>query len=156
MTSKSPSCPSARAWGARLREQGCTCNTVTVGIRDKNLIHYDRQTKLPRPTHNTMDLWDTAVALYQTHHTLGAPVRSLSVKAGGLAPAEDMEQLSLFPEEQKAQRRGAIDRTVDAIRAKYGYFSIRRVITQLDPALDLDAKGEHIIHPIGFLGTLNG
>ena len=142
--------------GARLREQDCTCTTVTVGIRDNRLVHYDRQTKLPRPTHNTMDLWETAMALYQTHHTGGAPVRSLSVKASGLAPVEDMEQLSLFPEEQKAQRRAAIDRTVDAIRAKYGYFSIRRAVALLDPALDLDAKGEHIIHPIGFLGTLDG
>lgn len=141
--------------GARLREQNCTCTTVTVGIRDNRLNHYDRQTKLPRPTHNTMDLWEAAMALYQTHHAGGAPVRSLSVKASGLAPAEDMEQLSLFPEEQKAQRRAAIDRALDAIRAKYGYFSIRRAVTLLDPALDLDAKGEHIIHPIGFLGTLN-
>ena len=45
---------------ARLREQNCTCTTVTVGIRDDRLVHYDRQTKLPRPTHNTMDLWEAA------------------------------------------------------------------------------------------------
>lgn len=141
---------------ARLREQNCTCTTVTVGIRDDRLVHYDRQTKLPRPTHNTMDLWEAAMALYQTHHTGGAPVRSLSVKASGLAPAEDMEQLSLFPEEQKAQRRAAIDQTLDHLRKKYGYYSIRRAITLLDPALNLDAKGEHIIHPVGFLGTLDG
>ena len=65
-----------------------------------------------------------------------------------------MTQLSLFPEERKAQRRADIDRTLDRIRAKYGYFSIRRAITPIDPALDLDARGDHIIHPVGFLGTL--
>ena len=43
---------------------------------------------------------------------------------------------------------------MDKIRAKYGYFSIRRAIILVDPALDLDAKGDHIIHPVGFLGTL--
>ena len=43
---------------------------------------------------------------------------------------------------------------MDSIRAKYGYTGIRRGIQLLDPALDLDAKGSHIIHPIGFLGTL--
>ena len=67
-----------------------------------------------------------------------------------------MEQLSLFPEEQKAQRRAAIDRTLDRLRGKYGYFCIRRGITLVDPVLDLDARGEHIIHPVGFLGTLHG
>ena len=62
-------------------------------------------------------------------------------------------QLSLFPEEQKAQRRADIDRALDKIRGKYGYYSIRRAIMLVDPALDLDVKGEHIIHPVGFLGT---
>lgn len=81
-------------------------------------------------------------------------MRSLSVKASGLSPADDLIQLSLFPEIQKAQRRADIDRTLDRLRNKYGYFCVRRAITLLDPALDLDAKEEHIIHPVGFLGTL--
>ncbi len=55
------------------------------------------------------------------------------------------------PEERKAQRRADIDRAIDRVRAKYDYFSIRRAITLIDPALDLD---DHIIHPVGFLGTL--
>jgi len=137
----------------RLREQGCVCTTIAVGLRDSQLFHYDRQIKLPRPSANTMDLWEAAVELFQ-RHTDGSPVRSLSVKASGLSLAEGMEQLSLFPEEQKVQRRAAIDRTLDRLREKYGYFCIRRAVTLLDPALDLDAKGDHIIHPIGFLGTL--
>lgn len=139
---------------ARLREQDCVCTTVAVGIRDNRLIHYDRQVRLTRPTSNTLDIWEAAVELFRRHHTAGSPVRSLSVKASGLSLAESMEQLSIFPEEQKAQRRATIDRTLDKLRSKYGYFIIRRAVTLLDPALDLDAKGDHIIHPIGFLGTL--
>ena len=115
----------------------------------------DRQAKLNRPTANTLDIWETAVGLFQRHHTSREPVRSLSVKASGLTPADGVVQLSLFPEEQKAQRRADIDRTLDKIRSKYGYHSIRRAIALADPALDLDAKEEHIIHPIGFLGTLH-
>lgn len=140
---------------ARLRGQNCTCTTVTLGIRDNRLIHYARQARLPRATSGTLDIWEAAVELFRAHYSAGAPVRSLSVKASGLAPAEEMEQLSLFPEVQKAQRRTAIDRTLDKLRSKYEYFCVRRAITLLDPALDLDAKGEHIIHPIGFLGTLH-
>ena len=92
--------------------------------------------------------------IFRHSHISGCPVRSLSVKASGLSPADEMTQLSLFPEERKAQRRADIDRTLDRIRAKYGYFSIRRAITLIDPALDLDARGDHIIYPVGFLGTL--
>lgn len=77
------------------------------------------------------------------------------LKASGLAPAEEMEQMSLFSEEQKAQRRAMIDQTLDKLRRKYGYSCFRRSITLVDPSLDLDARGEHIIHPVGFLGTLS-
>ncbi|MDE7245318.1 MAG: DNA polymerase IV [Oscillospiraceae bacterium] len=142
--------------GTRLREQNCLCSTVTVGIRDNRLLSCDRQARLPRPTANTLDIWETAVEIFERHHVGGVPVRGLSVKVSNLAPAEEMEQMSLFPEEQKAQRRAMIDRTLDKLRRKYGYFCIRRGITLIDPSLDLDAKGEHIIHPIGFLGTLSG
>ena len=79
----------------------------------------------------------------------------IDFRASGLTPADGIVQLSLFPEMQKAQRRSDIDRTLDKIRGRYGYHSIRRAIALVDPALDLDAKGEHIIHPIGFLGTLH-
>lgn len=141
--------------GARLREQGCTCATVSAGIRDNRLANYDRQIKLARPTSSTLDIWEAVCRLFREHHTSGIPIRSLSVKASGLAPVEELEQLSLFPEEQKAQRRTAIDQVIDSLRKRYGYYSVRRGITLIDPALDLDAKGEHVIHPIGFLGTLS-
>ena len=139
---------------ARLREQSCVCSTVTVGIRTNDLATFDRQLKLARPTDNTLMIWEAAMDVFRRSHTSGKPVRSLSVKVIGLAPADEMTQLSLFSEERKAQRRTDIDRVMDCIRAKYGYFSIRRAITLLDPALDLDAKGDHTIHPVGFLGTL--
>jgi len=67
----------------------------------------------------------------------------------GVVIADEMDQLSLFPEIQKEQRRKDIDQVVDQIRAKYGYFGIRRAVTLLDPALDLDARGDHMIHPVG-------
>ena len=140
--------------GARLREQGCACTTVTVGIWDNRLLSYDRQEKLPRPANSTMAIWETAVRLVTRSRSGDTPIRSLSVKVSGLSPADEMDQLSLFPDLQREQRRKDIDRVMDQIRAKYGYFSIRRAVTLLDPALDLDARGDHVIHPVGFLGTL--
>lgn len=102
-----------------------------------------------------MTIWETAVRLVRRGQFSGIPIRSLSVKAGGLSPVDEMDQMSLFPEIQKAQCRADIDRAVDKIRAKYGYFSIRRAVTLLDPVLDLDARGDHVIHPVGLLGTLS-
>ena len=139
---------------ARLREQRCLCSTVQLGIRDNTLLRYERQEKLKAPASNSTDLFDAAFRLFCTNRP-SRPVRSLSVRACGLSPAEEAPQLSLFPEDVKRRKQEDLEQAVDRIRAKYGYTGIRRGIQLLDPALDLDAKGSHIIHPIGFLGTLS-
>ena len=64
-------------------------------------VEQSKQNKLNHPTANTLDIWETAVELFRRHHTSREPVRSLSVKASGLTPADGVVQLSLFPEEQK-------------------------------------------------------
>ena len=138
---------------ARLREQRSLCSTVQLGIRDNTLLRYERQEKLAFPVSNSSDLFASAFRLFCANRP-ARPVRSLSVRAAGLAPADEAPQLSLFPEDVRRQKREDLERAVDSIRAKYGYTGIRRGIQLLDPALDLDAKGSHIIHPIGFLGTL--
>lgn len=61
--------------GARLREQGCVCTTVTVGIRDNRLISYDRQEKLPHPTNSTVAIWGTAVGLVTRNRSGDIPIR---------------------------------------------------------------------------------
>lgn len=144
----------AESVGTRLREQGCVAGTIQLGIRDKDLYSYERQARLELPTSNALDLMETAFGLYSRHHISGKPVRSLSLRASGLTPADGLRQLSMFPEEQKLRKRNDIERAMDKIRGKYGYESIRRGVALLDPSLDLDAKADHIIHPVGFLSTI--
>lgn len=138
---------------ARLREQRSVCGTVQLGIRDSALMGYERQEKLPFPVCTSTELFDTAFRLFLANRP-GKPVRSLSVRASGLEVEEEAPQLSLFADDIRRQRHTDLERAMDRIRGKYGYESIRRGIMLTDPALDLDAKGGHIIHPIGFLGTL--
>lgn len=139
---------------ARLREQRSVCGTVQIGIRDTALLWYERQQKLYTPTCNSTVIADTAFRLFSENRP-PRPVRSLSVRASGLALEDESPQLSFFPEDAKLLRRTDLERTMDHIRAKYGYSSIRRSIQLLHPELDLDAKGDHIIHPVGFLSTLS-
>ena len=141
----------AESVAARLREQNSLCRIIQLGIRDNTLSSYERQTRLQVATSNATDLMSAAFRLFKQHHREGTPVRSLSLRALGLVVAD--EQLSLFPEEQARRKEGDLEAVIDRLRQKYGYHSVRRGITLLEPALDLDAKGEHIIHPIGFLGT---
>ena len=139
---------------ARLREQGALCTTVQLSVRDNALMWYGCQRKLSMPLCNSTGIFEAAFALYLDHRP-PRPVRSLSVRASGLTPVGDGVQLSLFGEERRSLKHTDLERAMDKVRAKYGYASIRRGIMLTDPALDLDARGEHIIHPIGFLATLN-
>ena len=131
--------------GSRLRGQGTRCTTVQVGVRDHILVSYERQTKLELPTNNTRDLFEASFALFKKHHVNGKPVRSLSVRALGLMP--DDEQISLFHDEQRRQKEHDLEAAVDQLRRKYGYNSVQRGVTLLDPSLNLDAEGEHVIPP---------
>jgi DNA polymerase-4 len=138
---------------ARLREQNSACSTVSIGVRDTSLLWYTRQTKLHRPVCDSSSVFKAAFGLYQANRPVRA-ARSLSVSATGLSIAEEHPQLSLFEEDAHALRRTDIEQAMDKIRRKYGYESIRRGIQLVHPELDLDAKGDHIIHPVGFLGTI--
>lgn len=139
---------------ARQREQQSLCSTIQLGIRDNALYRYERQDKLAVPVNNSTDIFDMAFSLFCKNRP-ARPVRSLSVRALGLSLADEAPQLSLFPEDNRRRKRDDLERAIDRIRGKYGYESIRRGIQLMDTALDLDAKGSNIIHPIGFLGTLD-
>lgn len=46
-----------------------------------------------------------------------------------------------------------VDRTVDYIRRRFGYYSIQRGIMYFDAGLSsLNAKEEHTVHPHGYFG----
>lgn len=138
---------------ARLREQRSVCSTVQLGIRDNQLFAYDRQQRLHSPTCISSDLFSVAFSLFLENHP-PRPVRSLSVRACTLSLVDEAPQLSFLPEDIQRLKRTDLECAMDRIRSKYGYESIRRGIMLTDPALDLDTKSNHIIHPIGFLGTL--
>ena len=137
----------------RLRAQFSVCSTVQLGVRDAGLLWYERQVKLPLPSCSSSALFHAAFALFQENRP-SKPVRSLSVRASGLSLEAEADQFSLFPEENRARRHTDLERAMDQIREKYGYHSIQRGIMLTDPALNLNARAVHIVHPVGFLGTL--
>jgi len=139
---------------ARLREQHCTCKTIQLTMRDNDLFSFDRQGSLS-PTDSTYDIFQFAFALFKRYHTPGKPIRSLAVALRGLSPTPNFVQMSLFPEDVKAIKHKNMDSVIDKLRSKYGYTSIRRGVALLDDQLDADIKSSNIVHPVGFLGTLN-
>ena len=135
---------------ARMREYDFVCDTVQLGVRDNELQSYERQGKLPYPNRTAKALFEKAFELYKRNHLSGKPVRSLSVRACRLSVREN-EQLSLMPDVAAIQKQEELESAVDALRGRFGPFSIRRGILLADRQLSgLNPKDDHIIHPESF------
>lgn len=116
----------------RLREQGLQCRTVQVSLRDRNLLWRERQTPLPFPASSAQTLYESVYPLVLAQ--IRGPLRSVGVRACQLDHWAH-SQTSLFPEEQRSQKRDDLERAVDAIRRRFGRDSVRRGLLLTDPSL---------------------
>lgn len=136
----------------RMRELGSRCTTVEISVRDTDLSWFSRQRKLPSPSCSSAEITQTAFELFKRNYHWNKPIRSIGVRGCGLVPAQDM-QLSLFPDDKKHERWERLDVTVDELRQRYGYMSIRRALMDTDPILGrINPKDGHTVHPIGYFG----
>lgn len=135
---------------ARMREYDFVCDTVQLGVRDNELQSYERQGKLPYPNRTAKALFEKAFELYKRNHFSGKPVRSLSVRACRLSVREN-EQLSLMPDVAAIQKQEELESAVDALRNRFGHFSVQRGLLLTDLQLSsLNPKDDHVIHPESF------
>ncbi len=136
---------------ARLRAQGLLCRTVQIGLRTNDLLCFERQKKLPRATCLASELHEAAMELLRGQYGWQKPLRSIGVRGAELAPAASPFQLSMFENAEKLEKLENLERAVDDIRRRFGYYSISRAAVLSDPTLtNINAKDDHVIHPVGF------
>lgn len=107
----------------RLRAHGMDCTTVQVTIRDPDFKTITRQTPLSYPTCLSRDLTESCLTLIRAAKRIDKPIRMLTVTALGLVPTgETGLQIDLFaPQEtENRQKLEKLERTKDAIRARFG------------------------------------
>lgn len=108
----------------RARALGRMGTVVSVYCRGADFDHpssFSRQSKLPRPTAITMEVYPQVIKLFQAHWDC-RPLRAVGVRLSGLV--DDCEvQLSWFDHRDKAS---ALTRAMDNIRDKFGATSLFR------------------------------
>lgn len=134
----------------RLRETGCYCQTVAIHVRNKELDSFTRQMKLPKPSDLTNEIARAAIELFVRNYDFSSDIRSMGVRVTDLVPDSTPIQLDLFGNEEIRVRQARLDDTVDGLRKRFGNLSVRRAVTIGDQMSCLDAKKDHIIHPIGY------
>lgn len=142
----------AESVGARMRELASKCTVVEISVRDTELHSFSRQRKLRSPTCSSLEIADAALELFRANYRWELPIRSIGVRVAGLIEANECDQLSLFLDDTRRQKREQIEGAVDRIRDRFGYMSIQRAAIFADPQLAGINPKEHIVHPVGFFG----
>ena len=127
----------------RLRKHGMKASTLQLTIRDPNFKDICRQRPLATPTNTARELHQAALDILARSWKSGAPIRAITLTAHNLIPeTEAAEQLDLFRQSAPGQRDRveALERTMDAIRAKYGRDAV--TVAALAPEQAPEENGE--------------
>lgn len=110
--------------GMRLREDGAQVSCVQVELVTSQFLRASRQGQLMEPTDVTRELGDKAQELLSDLWNGRQPLRKLGVHAYGARQIVG-RQFCLF-ERHRYDRFGQAERSVDAVRKKYGMDCVKR------------------------------
>lgn len=128
----------------RMRDNGFEATTIKISVRDNELLSFERQMKLHRPTNLCAELVPAAMELFKKHYRWYKPIRSLGIRGADLVPEGSVFQLSLFDDEARRERIVRLERCVDRIRGQYGHSSLQRAVLKKERL-----KGENANNDIG-------
>ena len=141
----------AESVGARLREAGMRCQTVSLSARTTDLVWAGHQCRLSLPTNITADIGAAACAMLEERFLDFLPLRSLGVSVGQLSGDALPLQTDLFGEARR-EKQEALDRSLDDLRRRFGHQVVQRGIVLTDRAfVRVNPKEEHFVHPVAFL-----
>lgn len=106
----------------RLRESEKCAQVISVSLKNNEFVTYSHQRKLEAPTDSTNLFYEQAKKLFNEMWK-GEPLRHLGVHYSKLC-SNDFFQLSMFQIQSEKQKM--LDKTVDALRFKYGSESLVR------------------------------
>lgn len=112
--------------GNRLRSDCVKIQVVSVGIRYYDLSYFSHQRVLDAPTDLTLEIYSAARGLFLELWD-GRRIRHLGVHTSRAKKDNPGRQMSLF-DEVDYEKLAVMDRTVDAIRDRFGIDSVKRVV----------------------------
>jgi len=135
--------------GHRLRVHGLSARTVQVGVRGNNLFGSQFQCKLPYKTQLPCEIAATAFKAFKEHYKWGTNVRAVTVRAIELVPKDQPEQLTLFTDHARREKRERLEDAIEEIRGRFGKRAITNAILMGD--LKMPNDGRHSVKMPGLM-----
>lgn len=111
--------------GMRMRKDRMAGGCVSVSLRTDQFLDFGKQQQLPGRTDVTEEIYKAACGVFYRVWDGKTPLRQLGVSVSNLA-GESYCQCDMFTDPMQSIRRAKLDRTVDALRERYGEDVVRR------------------------------
>ena len=106
--------------GHRLRVHELSAKGVQITVKDDGLTHKQYQAQMPLPTQSPMEIALKARSLFEGNYRWMQNVRAITVRAINLVPSTMPQQLDLFDDAVKREKRDRLEDTIEKIRMRFG------------------------------------
>lgn len=109
--------------GIRLRSEEKYATVISVQLKNNNFFNYQHQKKLVNPISSNEDIYENACILLKDMWK-GDPIRLVGLRVSDFTD-KTYEQVSLFEEAGKLEKRDKVQKAMDKINKKYGTNTIK-------------------------------
>lgn len=106
--------------GHRLRIHDLCAQGVQIYVRGNDLLGSQFQCKLPFRTQLPSEIAAAGFRLFQERYRWGTKVRAVCIRAIDLVPKSEVEQLNMFVDTARLDRRERLEDAIEALRDRYG------------------------------------
>lgn len=104
--------------GLRLRKEEKYATVVSIQLKNSSFITYGHQKKVVNPISSDEDIYEVACELLKNMYK-GDPIRLVGLRVSDFTN-KTYEQISLFEEVGKLEKRDKVQKTLDEINKKFG------------------------------------
>jgi len=135
--------------GHRLRVHELMAQGVQISVRSNDLYSTQYQCKLPIRTQLPNEIATAGFNLFMERYQWRAPVRAITIRGIDLISKKEVEQLSMFIDHQKRDRRIRLEDAVEDIRRRFGKRAISYACLMGD--LKIPDDGRHTVTMPGLM-----
>ena len=126
--------------GHRLRLHGLAATGVQIWVRGNDLGYIQYQCPLPVKTQLPNEIANAGFSLFRSRYSWTTPVRAVTIRAINLVAQADPEQLTMFIDHARRDRRIRLEDAVEEIRRRFGKRAISYAVLMGDKKMPDDGR----------------
>lgn len=126
--------------GHRLRVHELSAQGVQVSVRGNDLFSSQYQCKLPVRTQLPSEIASAGFDLFRQRYPWSTPVRAVTIRAIDLVSQREADQLSMFIDNERRDRRIRLEDSVEDIRRRFGKKALTYAAIMGDLKMPIDGR----------------